>query len=62
MSSSLDRVPSGLSDFMKQKAKEQGTTKIELYRQVEMALKGIDTIDKILRDSRRKDEKPPFRF
>jgi hypothetical protein len=62
MSTTLDRVPTGLSELLGQKAKQLGTSKTDLYRQIEMAMRGVDSIEKILKDCRRKNEKPPFSF
>jgi hypothetical protein len=62
-STKMDRVPKGLSDYLDQKSREANVPKTDLYRQIELALKGIDSIGDILKAQAKKDEKkPPFAF
>lgn len=60
MKTRMDRVPKELSEYLAEEAKKQGTSKTQLYKQIELALKGVQTIDQLLRG--KKSEKPPFAF
>jgi hypothetical protein len=60
MKTTHDRVPESLSEYLKQKAKEQGTSKTDLYKQIEQALKGVPPISDCIK--KKKDGKMPFEF
>ncbi len=57
MNTTQDRVPKSLSEFLNMKSKEEGKKKVQLYKEIEEALKRLD-----YRKPERKNDKPPFTF